>query len=204
MAYKNIVFDLAGVVFFWKPQELIEEIFPHAEEQQLIAEKLFGHPDWLELDRGTLDVDEASERAASRTGLEMSRIATLLRRIPDHLRLNKQTLQLIKELKGKGLRLYCLSNMHTHSIDVLETRNDIWEAFDGIVISCRVGSIKPELAIYQHILERFDLEPTETVFTDDMLENLEAAAQLGITTIHFQSPDQCGRELEEILGTPGS
>lgn len=198
MSITHIVFDLGGVLFHWRPEVLAAEVFPSPEEQRLIADKFYRHPDWLELDRGTLGVDGASARAAQRTGLDADRIATLLRRIPGHLTINEGTKSLLGRLASEGHRLYCLSNMHSHTAGILEAKLDVWEAFDGVIFSCKVGVIKPEPAIYQILLERFGLDPAETVFIDDMVENLEAAARFGIEVIHFRSADQCARELAAL------
>jgi len=198
MTLKNIVFDLAGVVFYWRSDELVAEVFPDSVEQELIAVRLLGHEDWLELDRGTMPLDVAAERAAARTGLASERIATLLRRIPDHLVLNGQTLALLRRLKGEGRPLFCLSNMHTETIDVLEPGHDLWSLFDGVVISCRVGAIKPEPAIYRLLLDRFELDPAATVFVDDMQVNLDAASRFGITVVRFESASQCAREVATL------
>lgn len=198
MSITHIVFDLAGVVFHWRPQVLVEAVFPQLEEQRLVKDELFRHSDWLELDRGALGIEAASERAARRTGLNSDRFATLLRRIPDHLELNDQTLALLGRLGTAGHRLYCLSNMHSHTAGVLDEKYDFWAIFEGIIFSCRVGAIKPEPRIYEMLLERFSLDPIQTVFIDDMPENLDAAARFGIEVIHFQSAEQCAQELAAL------
>lgn len=198
MSISHIVFDLGGVVFDWRPSVLAAEVFPAPREQLMVADEFFRHADWLELDRGTLNIKEASARAAQRTGLEAERFATLLRRIPDHLELIDGMLDLFKRLVASNNSLYCLSNMHSATAPVLEERYDFWSLFKGIIFSCRVGAIKPEPAIYEMLLERFSLDPKQTVFIDDMPENLDGAALLGIEVIHFQSADQCARELTAL------
>ena len=66
------------------------------------------------------------------------------------------------------------------------------------VISCRLHVIKPEPAIYAYLLETYGLDRAETVFIDDTEINLEAAAQLGIQTIKFESPTQCEGRLKAL------
>ena len=75
--------------------------------------------------------------------------------------------------------------------------------FTGAVISCRVGLCKPEPAIYAHLLERYALASSETVFIDDLDVNLAAAATFGIKTIKFADPAQCARALQ-ALGVEGT
>jgi putative hydrolase of the HAD superfamily len=67
--------------------------------------------------------------------------------------------------------------MHAASIAYLEQTYAFWAVFTGVVISCRVQLIKPEPAIYAYLLEQYGLEASQTVFIDDTVVNLEAAAQ---------------------------
>ena len=73
--------------------------------------------------------------------------------------------------------------------------------FDGIVISSRVQKVKPEIQIDKHLLDRYRLNPDETVFIDDMPDNLVAAAFMGIQTIRFINPAQCRRALVDLQCT---
>jgi putative hydrolase of the HAD superfamily len=85
--------------------------------------------------------------------------------------------------------------MHRASITYLEQQYDIWEMFHGVVISSRIKTVKPEIEIYQHLLDKYQLRPAETIFIDDTEENLTAASSLGIQTIRFFDSTQCERAL---------
>ena len=85
--------------------------------------------------------------------------------------------------------------MHTASIAYLEKRHKIWDMFDGVVISSRIQKVKPEIEIYEHLLTKYKLIAAETVFIDDMSENLAAASRMGIQTIKFVDADQCRQDL---------
>ena len=90
----------------------------------------------------------------------------------------------IRECKAKGYKLYVLSNWDAESFAVLKKMYpDLFNLFDGIVVSGEVGLMKPDPAIYQYLLETFDLDPDYTIFIDDQEENKEAAEQAGIHTI---------------------
>ena len=88
--------------------------------------------------------------------------------------------------------------MHLASIAYLEEQYKIWDMFEGIVISSRIQMVKPEIQIYEHLLHRHQLKPAETIFIDDMRENLAAASSMGIQTIRFSDSAQCKRALEDI------
>jgi putative hydrolase of the HAD superfamily len=196
--FLNIVFDLGGVVFDWKPDEIIQRVFEKPETQNLVKRDVFGHPDWVELDRGTLGLDKAIDRAAVRTGLPRTDVEQLFRAVPPSLTLMNESLELIQSIKHTNNKFFVLSNMHVASITYLESKHDFWGIFDGIVISCRIQKVKPELAIYKHLLKQFNLSTAETVFIDDMEQNLAAAAEVGIQTIQFMNPAQCRRDMERL------
>jgi len=159
---------------------------------------VFGHADWLELDRGTLAREQAVARAAQRTGLAEGEIERLLRRVPPSLVAFPETVDLLYRLKRRGHSLYCLSNMHFASIEYLEQTYGFWEVFSGAVISCRLKLCKPEPGIYAHLLERYALDAAETLFIDDVQANLDAAGRLGIRTLKFEGAAQCEHELHAL------
>jgi putative hydrolase of the HAD superfamily len=163
-----------------------------------VRDAVFAHPDWLELDRGTLLREDAIRRAVQRSGIPEADITRLLHAVPPSLTVFPETVELMRRLKRKGHPLYCLSNMHFASIEHLEKTETFWDVFDGRVISCRLKLCKPEAGIYEHLLRTYGLEPKATVFIDDVQKNLDAAAKLGIRTLLFRNAAQCERELRAL------
>jgi putative hydrolase of the HAD superfamily len=191
----NIVFDLGGVVFRWKPEAIISSAFEDENTQGFVRKEIFEHSDWIELDRGTISLEAAIDRGARRTGLPARDIARLLNAVPRFLTPIDKTIDLICRLSDTGNKLFVLSNMHRASITYLEQQHDIWEMFHGVVISSRINTVKPEIEIYQHLLDKYQIRPAETILIDDAQENLTAASSLGIQTIRFSDSNQCERAL---------
>jgi putative hydrolase of the HAD superfamily len=194
----NLVFDLGGVVVRWDPDAIIAGVFANPTLRAKVKDAVFSHPDWLELDRGTLGREDAIARAAQRSGIPQNDITRLLHAVPPSLTLFPETVELMRRLKRKGYPLYCLSNMHFASIEYLERTHDFWDVFDGAVISCRLNLCKPEAGIYEHLLRTYGLAAQDTLFIDDVQKNLDAAAKLGIQTLRFENAAQCERELRAL------
>ena len=194
----NLVFDLGGVVVRWDPDAIIASVFPDRKIHSKLKADVFAHPDWLELDRGTLEREDAIGRAAQRTGMAVEDIRRLVHAVPASLVVFPDTVDLLHRLKRQGYPLYCLSNMHFASIEYLESAHTFWDLFDGRLISCRLQLCKPESAIYKHLLQTYALRASDTVFIDDVQKNLDAAAELGIRTVRFQSPAQCEQDLRAL------
>lgn len=191
----NIVFDLGGVVFNWQPEVIIKNTFEDSDSRDVVRREIFQHADWIELDRGTLTLAQAIDRGAARTGLSRQDIERLLNAVPRFLTPIEATIELIRDLSNTTNRLFVLSNMHLASIAYLERHHEIWDLFDGVVISSRIKMVKPEPRIYEHLLTRYQLEAAETIFIDDTEENLVAASAKGIQTIRFFDSGQCKQAL---------
>jgi len=101
--------------------------------------------------------------------------------------------QLVERLKGK-IRLYLLSNTNDLHAEYFLKKYAVFEHFDGAVFSHEAGVMKPDAAIYEHAVEKFALDPRRTLFIDDLLPNVEAAAGLGWRVHHYEE-----RKHEELL-----
>jgi putative hydrolase of the HAD superfamily len=198
----NLIFDLGGVVVRWDPAAIIAGVFDDEKTRAKVREGVFAHPDWLELDRGTLDREDAIRRAAARSGMPDAEIRRLLLAVPPSLTPIPETVDLLYRLKARGYPLYCLSNMHFASIEHLEREQRFFEVFKGKVISCRLKLCKPEPEIYEYALRENGLRAQDTVFIDDVDVNVAAAAKAGIRTIQFTSAAQCERELRALGVSP--
>ena len=79
----------------------------------------------------------------------------------------------------------------------------VFDYFDEQVVSCEVGMGKPDREIFEYLLSHCGLEASETLFIDDRKDNTDAAAEVGLATLHFDRNDasaSCQR-LRELLKT---
>jgi putative hydrolase of the HAD superfamily len=196
----NIIFDLGGVVFEWKPRSILEGYYADPQTREAMLEALFRHTDWLHLDRGTLTENDLLANVERRTGRPKAELEGLFVAIRDSLLPKADTVALIERLAERQLPLYCLSNMSGSTFKHLQEKHAFWTAFRGIVISGEIQMMKPEPEIFEYLLQRYGLSASETMFIDDNLPNIEAAQALGLNTIWFQDAGQCSTELERWLG----
>ena len=201
MPVRNVIFDFGEVLLRWKPQEVIDAFYTDARLREQVREAVFRHPDWLEMDRGTLDEEGAVERFAARMARPPEEMRALLQAARVSLTPMEHSLALARQLKQRGFSLYGLSNMSARNFAYLRERYDHWQMFQGIVISGEVRLIKPDAAIFRHISQLYQLEPAQTAFIDDHPPNIEAARQLGFHAILFRDAQQCERELDPLLAS---
>ena len=81
---------------------------------------------------------------------------------------------------------------------VARERFDFLAWFEGILISGEVGVNKPDRQIFEHLIERFGIEPATALFIDDSSANVAAAAALGFRAIQFTDPPALRLELVRL------
>ncbi|MEG0008352.1 MAG: HAD family phosphatase [Aeromonas sp.] len=185
-----IIFDLGRVVVSWDPVAIVSSVMGPAEAE-ILADRLFNHPDWLEVDRGTLSLHTMARQAEARTGLSAAQNLAILQAVPASLLPDPAMVRLIEELHGAGHVLYALSNMGHASIDWLEQHQPFWRFFSGKVVSARVRMMKPEPDIYRYLLVSFDLKAEDCLFIDDSAANVAAAEALGLRGLLFTDAKMC-------------
>jgi len=108
-----------------------------------------------------------------------------------------ETLELVDELHEAGLHLAVLSNAPSSMGRLVESQP--WAAhFQRLYFSGDLGLVKPEPAIYRHLLDDLGATPAELAFLDDRSDNVEAAIQAGINGILFTDAARARAELKRI------
>ena len=196
---KNVVFDLAGVVVARNPQRFpkyLDDFFSFVFTTPEQGTPTF----WCEYDLGTKSVDEVAIALAEFRGCDVATAKGYMQLAIEYQEQVVPTAELIKELKEQGYRLLVLSNMSKEYIEFLR-KMPVFDYFDEQVISCEIGLGKPDRRIYEYLIEHCGVEPSETIFIDDRKENVDAAAEVGLATMHFDRYDaesSC-RELRNLI-----
>jgi putative hydrolase of the HAD superfamily len=198
MTIRNVIFDFGGVLFRWRPREIVDAFYSDAAQRAALDEHVFRHSDWIDIDRGTIDEAEAAARFAARVGRPVEEMRALFDAVRAALVPIAGTVALLERLRARGLKLYALSNISEATFGHLRERHGFFDLFDGIVISAAVKLVKPEPAIFEHLRERFGLDFAASVFVDDLPPNVASARALGLRSILFESPEQCEAELAAL------
>ena len=199
MAVRNVVFDAGGVLLEWNPPRVIAQLYPDPQVQAQIREYIFEHPDWHEFDRGTLTAETATTHFSKLSGRSPEEVRELLRATAESLRPIDGTIRLLEELAVAQINLYLLSNMPMSTFEILSRRHAFFSHFKQMVISGAILLLKPEPAIYKHLVETTGIIPAESVFIDDLQRNVIAARESGLHAILFTSPEACRAELRAYL-----
>ena len=113
---------------------------------------------------------------------------------------DQEVTQIILSLKRKW-RLGLLSNTDPLHFNHILSTFPVMRAFDKWILSYEVGLKKPAIQIFQKAIEWASVKPEKILYIDDTKEYVEAAASLGIQSIHFISSTQLKERLDLKLGT---
>ena len=203
---KAVISDFGGVL----TSPLIEGFLAYQEESGLAVEDLGramaasaeadGEHPLFELERGRISEHEFGRRLEAHLDgrFDLVHLRTLYF---ERLSPNRPMIDFMRELRGRGLRMaLCTNNVREWEPLWRAKLPELDEIFELVVDSAVVGMRKPDPEIYELTLERLELTAPDCAFVDDIEINCEAAAELGMRAIHFQSAEQTIAELESVLG----
>lgn len=99
---------------------------------------------------------------------------------------NDEVIQVIPELKRRGLRIILASNTNELHCDWFrETYADTLRYFDAQICSHEVGCRKPDRRFYEHCLEAAGCAPEGCIYFDDRFDLVEAACVMGIKGVVY-------------------
>lgn len=196
---KNIIFDLGAVMFEWNPKVISETFTADIDLQNRIQNELFFHQNWLDFDCGLVTEEEAIIVASEQLSVSLAEAKRLFELVKASLILLPQTEQVLKVVKEKNLKAYCLSNISPALFKHLSAKHSLFDLFDGVVTSGVEKTAKPGKRIFKILCDRFELEPDECLFIDDSAANTKAATELGITSITFKGLESCYEEIYKYI-----
>ncbi len=194
---KDVIFDYGNVLVDWNPAYLFLPYFGGDEQKcRFFTDNVCNREWFTRMDRGeSMDVCVAELQAsypqyADAVAMFRDRWFEMCNGdIPGML-------EIIQDLKSKGVGVFGLTNWPAETFTEARRRFRTLASIDNYVVSSSVKLVKPEPAIYQLLLSKYNLNPQECVFIDDRKDNVDAAKSLGMSGIVYPGSAQ---ELIPIL-----
>lgn len=194
---RNIIFDLGNVLLYFKPEILVYELTNDNERTTSFIHKVIHNRIWIDLDKGLLTLDEAFKIYLSQFPEELEILKPFFDRWIDYLTPIHENVRVLEKLKEKEFKIYILSNAIEEAYNIVRTRYDFFSLVDGQIISGIEKVGKPEIEIYELLINRYNLIPEECLYCDDVLSNLRPAKKLGFKTIWVKPHTNLREELKE-------
>lgn len=182
---KNIVLDMGNVLLDYNPDVCLKRFVEKEEDRRLIRRELFEGPEWVQGDLGYLTDEERFNGVSLRIP---EKLHGELKQCVEKWHICMKPLSGAREFcayaKEKGYRLYILSNASESFYEYFPQFAPL-DYFDGVVVSCDIHIIKPDVRIYQYLVDKYGLLAEECFFIDDRAENVEGARKAGINGMVF-------------------
>lgn len=180
MTIKNVIFDLGGVLLEFNPYKIASNYLQNDEDIRSVIECVFLSDIWAKLDQGQATEEDVIVYAKKHLPTRMhGAIEDLFRNWFRHFSEINGATAFINNLLINGYNIFLLSNIND-KFYVIKEQFEVLKLFDNYVISSDIQINKPNKGIYRHLLDKYKLNPAESLFLDDREENVLAARNMGI------------------------
>ena len=178
----DIILDMGNVLLEWNKDKILQGVSDTKKDYLILDKTIFQSGLWEKLDFGTMPREELVLEVVSMIGnTYQKKVEEVIWNWPSYIDIYTEVFPVLSELKKKGHRIFVLSNTSKVFYDLLDEQlSPLKEVLDGFVLSCDIKAIKPDLAMFKEILDKYQLDPTHCVFLDDIEDNTSAAEKLGI------------------------
>ena len=183
-----VLFDLGGVLLNWENSWLINEVSKRFQlSEQKLSEEFNKNADVLS--SGRINEKEFWFRISNKlnstelTNQKESIFAEIFRKFASS---NESILSLSKNLVKKGITVGILSNTEPITYSIAEEVCSL-EHFKFKFLSYKIGYTKPDVRIYQYVIDNIPYGKEKLFFIDDIKNNVESALSIGIDSVQFSN-----------------
>lgn len=181
----NIIFDLGGVVLKNTPLDILKKLnITDYEYNEL--KKFFD--DWKLLDLGKMSLEDKFN--ACNFSLDLfNRYKDILLKYYELRDINNDLIKLMCDLKKNNYNVYILSDNNIECINYYKSK-DYFDCVDGWVISCEYATLKCDGVLFDIIVDKYNLKPSECYFVDNSISNISIAKEHGMNGFKYDENDE--------------
>ncbi len=184
---KTLIFDFGGVLYEIDQNRTISNFRRQSAKKELfdnIGVEILGMSAFADFETGKIEScefrglvrkqyhlscnDDEFDKAWNATLIgKYNNIIDLLRSLPNHF----------------ALHLLSNTNQIHHDYFINECQ-DLFGLFSNLFFSHEIGLRKPDIRIYDFIIDKLHINPSTAIFFDDSIENCESARNAGLNSVH--------------------
>ena len=195
---KTIFFDIGGVLLNIYPERTINYLceITNLSEQQI--EDAFPEDAHHKYERG--EITDSEFFNAVKHNLPVSNNLTEEQFWNAWSLLVGEETKVVKTMNNLTSKypVWLLSNTNPYHI-LEEERFKLFDKINGGIYSFEVGSRKPEAEIYHKALQIAGAKAENSLFIDDLIENVEMARSLNMNAIHFKTIGDFNKQLVKFI-----
>lgn len=194
---KTVIFDFGGVLVDWNPHYLYDPYFGSREKADWFLTHICNSAWNVQMDGGKPFAEGIAELVAQYP--EWEKEIRMYR--SEWLKMMGGQISgmqaVVEDLKAKGYHVYGLTNWAADTFALVRDKYPVFALLDGIVVSGEEKVAKPDPHIFRILLQRYHINPSNAVFIDDNMPNIEAAKQVGLQAIQFLSAEQLHEDMRK-------
>jgi 2-haloacid dehalogenase len=195
---KNIIFDFGGVLIDWNPLYVYEDLIQDPTEREYFLSEICNQEWNVQQDAGR-SLAEATQILVERYPEYEELIRSYYGRWEEMLNGEiAENVEALYRIDKQKFRLFGLTNWSAETFPIAYERYDSLKQFEGTIVSGEEKMIKPDKAIFELLLNRYEILAGESLFIDDNLMNINTAKELGFKVIHISDHTDLTVELERM------
>ncbi|MEO0499155.1 MAG: HAD family phosphatase [Pseudomonadota bacterium] len=195
---KSIIFDVGHVLYDWDIRYLYEKLIDDPDRLDWFLANVVTREWHFQSDRGRPLAEMVPELIAQypdeRALIEAYHprwLETIGAPIPGML-------DLVARIDAAGIPIFGITNFGAEFWDMFRPTAPVFDRFRDIIVSGREQLMKPDPAIYRLAIDRFGVEPSQTLFIDDREDNVAGAKALGFQAHRFEGRAGAERAIEAL------
>nr|WP_316354646.1 HAD-IA family hydrolase [Candidatus Trichorickettsia mobilis] len=101
-------------------------------------------------------------------------------------------------MRSLKINLYAITDNVKEIMEYHKIHSNFMDYFKDIIVSAEVGILKPDPKIYQHLLNKHNIDPFDSVFVDDLMANVESALSVKMHAFQFTDAKSCEEQLIKL------
>ena len=184
-----IIFDFFGVFCIDVAATWVSAHFSK-DDAKMITDTVF-----VRVDNGELSLDGFYNEISALSGIDPGQIK---KEWDDSIRLYPGVSDVARKYRER-YHTALLTNASSMMVRGIIDSNNLSDCFDKVIVSSEVKMVKPDVEIFEYVLQAFGISADRAIMIDDNIKNIGAAKSLGFSTIHFSPEIDLERELETLF-----
>ncbi len=191
-----VIFDVGNVLYNWSLRTLFAKLIADPAQLDWFLAHVITEEWHFQQDAGRPLADMVAERVAEFPAHAHLIHAYAMRFTETIYAPVAGSLEIVADLAAADVPIYGITNFGAEFWAMFRPTAPVFDHFRDIIVSGVAKLVKPDPAIYQLALRRFDLGAGDAIFIDDRIENIVAAETEGMIGHHFTGAERLRVELE--------
>jgi FMN phosphatase YigB (HAD superfamily) len=195
----TVIFDIGNVLAEFIPEKYLKSKGYVGKKNMKLMKSVIDTDIWNEYDKGLMTKEELVNRYIEKTPELKRDIENIFNSLEGIVKKFDYTDKWIEELKQQNIRVLYLSNISETLYNDCIEELDFVNKMDGGILSFKEKCIKPDMEIYEKLIDKYNLTAEKCIFIDDREVNVNSGNQAGFNSILFTSYEETNKKVKEII-----